>query len=78
MGILHTAIRSLAGFQHFPDDTHQGSIFQGSSHSLFVRQLLVNLLCGAVRSFLDAHIDTESRRKRLFQANPYSKPDNCG
>lgn len=54
---------SLAGLHHLGDDLHQGTIFEGSGHSLLITELLVDLVAGAMSAFLDAHIDPEARWK---------------
>ena len=65
-------------FQHLPYYPHQLRILQRSSHPLLIPQLLIDLVSCTMRTLLDPNVDSEPRRKRLLQTNPYSEPNSRG
>jgi hypothetical protein len=68
----------LASLEHLPQYAHQSAVLQGSCHSLFVSQLLVHLLVGAMCALLDAHIDAEAGRQSLLEPGANAQANDRG
>lgn len=69
-------MKSSASLQHLPNHTHQRPIFQRRRNSLFISQLLIHFLGGAMSALFNTNIDTEPRRQGLFETNSHTKTDH--
>ncbi len=66
----------ITPLQHLPQHPHQRPVLQCGRHPLLIRQLLIDLLPGTVRPFLDPHIDPKPRRQRLLESDAHAQPDH--
>lgn len=63
--------RSLTSLHHLRNHPHQSPILQSSRHPFLISQLLVDLISRTMGTFFDAHVDPETRGKRLLQSHAH-------
>lgn len=67
---------SLTAFEHLPNHPHQRFVLRRRGDSLFVAQLLCDGFRCAMGPLFDLHIDSETSRKGLLEADSHPQADD--